>query len=36
MTSLGIIMISIGITRGESSVVFIKAIQICLECIGIG
>ncbi len=33
---LGIIMMSYGICRGEMAVVFTKAINICLECIGIG
>ena len=31
-----ILMIAFGIIRGETSVVLHKAIQICLECIGIG
>lgn len=33
---IGILMISYGIIRGEVTTVYMKAIQICLECIGIG
>lgn len=33
---IGLLMMGIGIYRGEMSVVFEKAIHICLECIGIG
>lgn len=32
----GILFIGIGIARGEAESVLIKAINICLECIGIG
>ncbi len=32
----GLILMGIGIYRGEMSVVMAKAINICLECIGIG
>ncbi len=32
----GLILVGIGICRGELSIVFTKAINICLECIGIG
>lgn len=32
----GAAMMGYGIFRGEMTVVFQKAIQICLECIGIG
>lgn len=33
---LGLAMMGYGIYRGELSVVFTKAVNICLECIGIG
>ena len=32
----GILMIVFGIYRGEMTVVFTKAVNICMECIGIG
>lgn len=32
----GIVLMIIGIGRGEADVVLKKAINICLECIGIG
>lgn len=32
----GVLCICLGIARGEVSVVFMKAINICLECIGVG
>ncbi len=32
----GALCIGLGIARGEVSVVFLKAINICLECIGVG
>lgn len=32
----GILLMILGIHRGEMSVVFTKAINICMECIGIG
>lgn len=34
--ALGVTMIAIGISQGQQMGVFIKAIRICLECIGIG
>ena len=36
LAALGLLMMGIGIFRGEMTVVFTKAINICLECIGIG
>ena len=32
----GILFIGLGITRGEPGTVFTKAVNICMECIGIG
>lgn len=29
-------LITVGVTRGEALTVFVRAINICLECIGLG
>ena len=33
---LGIVFVITGVMRGEAAVVLNKAVNICLECIGIG
>ena len=32
----GLVMMAVGISRGEMAVVLEKAVNICMECIGIG
>lgn len=36
LIACSVVLIALGIHRGELYVVFKKAINICLECIGIG
>lgn len=36
LAALGLVMMGLGILRGEMPVVLQKAINICMECIGIG
>lgn len=36
LVCLGIIAIAIGVFRGEDQTIFRKAVNICMECIGLG
>ncbi len=36
LAAVGILMMVYGINRGEMTVVLTKAVNICMECIGIG
>ncbi|MCI9526812.1 MAG: thioredoxin [Lachnospiraceae bacterium] len=36
LAAIGLVMMGFGIFRGEAPVVLEKAINICMECIGIG
>lgn len=36
LAAVGLLLMCFGIYRGEVSVVFEKAVNICMECIGIG
>lgn len=36
LAAVGILMMVFGIYRGEMTVVLTKAVNICMECIGIG
>ncbi|WP_066687545.1 CD1871A family CXXC motif-containing protein [Christensenella intestinihominis] len=36
LAAAGIVFIIVGVMRGEAQIVFTKAVNICLECIGIG
>ena len=36
LVAAGILLMGIGIARGEPETIFLKATKICLECIGIG
>ncbi len=36
LMAAGLILMGFGIHRGEMAVVFGKAVNICMECIGIG
>lgn len=36
LLAVGAVFFCLGLLRGESDIVFTKAVNICLECIGIG
>lgn len=36
LLSVGVVFLALGIWRNENTIVMQKAINICLECIGIG
>lgn len=36
LAAVGVLMMAFGIYRGEMTVVLTKAVNICMECIGIG
>lgn len=36
LLALSAVFIAVGVARGEASVIFMKAVKLCLECIGIG
>lgn len=36
LLTVGIVFIAVGMWRGEDETVFRKAVNICLECIGLG
>ncbi len=36
LLAVAVCFIAIGVTRGEALTVFVRAINICLECIGLG
>lgn len=36
LLALGVIFVAIGVLLGENTVVWRKAVNICMECIGLG
>ena len=36
MMVVGVVFIGVGIIRGENAAIWRKAVNICLECIGLG
>ena len=36
LLSLGVLFLAVGVLRTEAQTVFRKAVQVCLECVGLG
>lgn len=36
VAALGVVLMTAGVLRGEQNIVFIKASNLCMECIGLG
>ena len=36
LVTLGVLFLCLGVFRGEATVIWRKAVNICLECIGLG
>jgi hypothetical protein len=36
LIAAGLVLVAVGMSRGEAGTVLARAIRICLECIGIG
>lgn len=34
--AVGVLFLALGVLRGETQIVFRKAVNICMECIGLG
>lgn len=36
LAALGLVLVGIGISQGQPAQVMIKAVRICMECVGLG